>query len=227
MRGADDAHDDGGLLAAAAAGEEWALTVLYRRHQPGLVQFLRGLAGGECEDLAAETWIDTARALSRFEGDDRAFRSLLFTIGRRRAVDHLRARGRRPADPADPQLLPESLADAGSELHDPATLFLEADASDTAVRRIGELLPPEQAEIVLLRVVGGLSVAETAEIVGRTPGAVSVIQTRALQRLARRLGEHGRRRGGRIDPATSLVRPISGPDEENLQDPDHPERWDG
>ena len=56
--------------------------------------------------------------------------------------------------------------------------------SETALRRIAEL-PPEQAEIVLLRVVAGLSADDVAAILGKTPGNVRVIQHRALTQLAR------------------------------------------
>jgi RNA polymerase sigma-70 factor (ECF subfamily) len=45
-------------------------------------------------------------------------------------------------------------------------------------------LPPEQAEVVVLRVVGGLSVEETARVVGKRPGTVRVLQHRALRRLS-------------------------------------------
>lgn len=230
MRGAGDEHrGDEELLASAAAGEEWALTVLYRRHHPALVRFLSGLAGGEAEDLAAEAWIDAARALATFEGGEPAFRSLLFTIGRRRAVDHARARGRRRTDPADPGRLPELI-----ETDDPADLVTAADAADEATRRICALLPRDQAEVVLLRVVAGLSVAETAEVVGRSPAAVSVLQTRGLQRLARRLGEPGsrphvgrhRRPGTHSGTASPQVKAAFPLPAENVQEVDHPERWD-
>ena len=60
-------------------------------------------------------------------------------------------------------------------------------AGDEAVRKIVALLPPDQAEIVLLRVVGGLPVEEVAAITGRRPGTVRVLQHRALRRLAERL----------------------------------------
>lgn len=229
MRGEEERRDDEELLASAAAGEEWALTVLYRRHHQALVRFLWGLAGGEAEDLAAETWIDASRALGNFEGGDSAFRSLLFTIGRRRAVDHARARGRRRTEPADPGRLPE-IPDAD----DPADVVTAADAGEDAARRICALLPRDQAEVVLLRVVAGLSVTETAEVVGRSPAAVSVLQTRGLQRLARRLGEPGRPPSGArhrrpvtlSDEALPQVAATFPPPAENVQDLDHPERWD-
>jgi RNA polymerase sigma-70 factor (ECF subfamily) len=60
---------------------------------------------------------------------------------------------------------------------------------EDAARRIAELLPAEQAEIVLLRIVGGFSVDEVARVVGRPPGTVRVLQHRALRRLAAQLGE--------------------------------------
>jgi RNA polymerase sigma-70 factor (ECF subfamily) len=48
-------------------------------------------------------------------------------------------------------------------------------------------LPDKQREILLLRVVVGLSAEETAEAVGSTPGAVRVAQHRALTRLRKEL----------------------------------------
>jgi RNA polymerase sigma-70 factor (ECF subfamily) len=50
-----------------------------------------------------------------------------------------------------------------------------------------DLLPADQAEVVLLRVVGGLDVAVVAQLTGRRPGTVRVIQHRALKRLAKEL----------------------------------------
>jgi RNA polymerase sigma-70 factor (ECF subfamily) len=180
----DDAEEGDGVLAAARDGAEWALTALYRAHHRTLVRFLEGFSRDDAEDLAAETWIDAARALRTFEGDDRDFRRLLFTIARRRAIDHRRKRIRRRTDPTDNQIL-----EASPNHDDPGELVADHDASRQAVRRISRLLPRDQAEVILLRVVAGLGVQEVAQIVGRSPAAVSVLQTRGLQRLAQRLGD--------------------------------------
>jgi RNA polymerase sigma-70 factor (ECF subfamily) len=61
---------------------------------------------------------------------------------------------------------------------------MRAIGTRSALARIASL-PPAQAEVVLLRVVGDLSVEDVAEVVGRRPGAVRALQHRALQRLAR------------------------------------------
>lgn len=168
------------ILAAAQAGGEWALAVLYRRHDPAIVRYLRAKAGDEGDDLASQTWIDAARNLPSFSGDEDAFRGWLFTIARRRLIDHGRRRSRRREVSADDDTL-----EWIRPHDDPA----EVIAGDEAARRIVELLPRDQAEIVLLRVVAGLDVEAVAEITGRRPGTVRVIQHRALKRLAAALDE--------------------------------------
>ena len=177
------------ILTAAQDGGEWAVAILYRSLHPAVVGYLRGRAGDEAEDLASETWIAVARGLPSFSGDEAAFRSWVFTIAHRRLIDHHRATARR--------LRTRTLHATEGDHHngpiefpaddDPAAEVLEAVAGDEAVRRIMALLPPEQAEIVLLRVVGGLQVEDVARITGRRPGTVRVLQHRALRRLAERL----------------------------------------
>ena len=57
------------------------------------------------------------------------------------------------------------------------------------IQRLVEVLPADQAEVVLLRVVGGLSAEETGEVMGKKPGTIRVLQHRALDRLARDFAE--------------------------------------
>jgi len=172
------------LVHEARAGATWALAELYREFQPALVGFLAGLAGGDAEDLAAETWVDMAQYLARFDGGGRDFRRVLFTVARRRAVDHRRKQGRRRTDPTN-RIEDLQPPDSG----DPARAVEDLDASRRAIRDIRALLPQSQAEVVLLRVVAGLSVGEVARVVNRPPAAVSVLQTRGLRRLATKLGD--------------------------------------
>lgn len=170
------------VLAAAQAGGEWALARLYRQHNPPLLRYLRANAGADGDDLASQTWLDAARNLGRFTGDQDAFAGWLFTIARRRLIDHRRRGGRRREDVADHEQREEIRA-----ADDPAQSVVDASGGDEAARRIVEVLPARQAEVVLLRVVGGLSVAEVAEITGHRPGTVRVMQHRALRRLAEEL----------------------------------------
>jgi RNA polymerase sigma-70 factor (ECF subfamily) len=160
-------------LAAAQTGEEWALTALYRDLQPALLRFLSAQEPDEGEDLASETWMDIGTGLGRFEGDEIAFRCWAFTIARRRLIDFRRMRTRRSTQPIAGEWL--------SDREDPADPYRLAEGS--AIEMLSTLAP-EQAEIVLLRVVGGLDSNEVAGVTGKKPGTVRVIQKRALERLA-------------------------------------------
>jgi len=178
-----------GILTAAQDGGEWAVAILYRWLHPAVVGYLRARAGEEADDLASETWIAVARGLPGFSGDESAFRSWVFTIAHRRLIDYHRAAARRPRTrslhPAEGDQREAPVEPPAKD--DPAAEVLDAVAGDEAVERIMALLPREQAEIVLLRVVGGLSVEDVASITGRRPGTVRVLQHRALRRLADRL----------------------------------------
>src|SRR6266542_768798 len=93
------------LLSAAQAGGEWAVTSLFRDLNPRLVRYLRARVGQEADDVAADTWLDIARNLASFEGDEDDFRAWAFTIAHRRAIDSRRRQSRRPPlTPADQTL---------------------------------------------------------------------------------------------------------------------------
>lgn len=175
------------VLAAAKTGAEWAIAALYRELQPSLLRYLRAQAPADGEDLASEVWLDAAAGLRRFNGDEAAFRRWLFTIARRRLIDFRRRDGRRRA-----VLNPlESSFDA-SDAADPEARVIAASETEAALARL-DGLPLDQAEVVLLRVIGGLDVEEVAAIVGKKPGAVRVLQHRALNRLAEQLAHENRR----------------------------------
>ena len=166
------------VLAGATAGSESAVAALWRDLHLPLLRYLRALEPAAAEDVESETWLAAAGALDRFEGGEREFRAWMFTIARRRLVDWRRRAACRPTSAAGVDVL---AATPGGE--DPEADALDAVGTEAALRLIATL-PPEQAEVVLLRVVAGLDTARVAEVLGRTPGAVRVLQHRALRRLA-------------------------------------------
>lgn len=171
------------LLVAAQAGDESAFGTLWRDVNPTLVNYLRTQVGQGAEDVASETWADVVRGLHKFSGDATAWRSWLFTIARRRAVDELRRRARRPATPTAPQTLIEISPPA---VEDTATAAFIALDTKRVLALLAEL-PQAQAEIVLLRVLVGLPTAQVAHILGRKEGTVRVALHRALTTLAGRI----------------------------------------
>lgn len=168
------------VLVAAQAGGEWAFAQLYESYNPLVERYLAARAFSAAEDLAAETWMGAARALAKFRGDETQFRSWLFTIAHHRLADYWNDRRRRDRDGTSREPLVECAAPDDTERE-----VLDSLSGQAAARRIAEALPPEQAEIVLLRVVAGLDVEQVARIVGRRPGTVRVLQHRALKKLSR------------------------------------------
>lgn len=156
---------------------------LYRDVQPDLLRFLATRAWGDAEDVAASTWLHVARGLEGFVGGQSGFRAWVFTIARCQLANHRRRHARRPSVATPGTVLAEV---PGTD--QPERDVLDALAGDDAARLVASLLPARQAEVVLLRVVGGLGTDEVAHITGRSPGAVRVLLHRALRRLATELG---------------------------------------
>jgi RNA polymerase sigma-70 factor (ECF subfamily) len=166
------------VLQDAARGHETAFARLWRDNHPPLLRFLRVLTSDSAEDVASEVWLEIARGLTRFRGGEPEFRRWLFTTARRRAIDLHRYSARHPATVTSDLMDLERPAPG-----DAATAALEQMSTEAALELIATL-PPEQAEIVALRVIAGLDVAYVAEIVGKRPGTVRVASHRALRTLA-------------------------------------------
>lgn len=115
-------------------------------------------------------------ALPRYRDQGRPFLAFVYGIAAHKVADAHRAAGRNRADPTDS--VPERFSvEAG-----PEQLAVEAEAS-ARMNKLLQILPEKQREILILRVVVGMSAEETAEAVGSTAGAVRVAQHRALARL--------------------------------------------
>ena len=96
-------------------------------------------------------------------------------------IDETRRRHRRRTDP---------VADAGADIAGPGAPEHDVIEND-ATRRLSALvdrLPPDQADVIRLRVLAGLDTEVVSEILGKSAGAIRVIQHRALRRLAELVG---------------------------------------
>ena len=79
-------------------------------------------------------------------------------------------------------------SEAVATVEDPVLASVEQEESTRRAVALIRTLPPDQAEVVMLRVVAGLEPAEVARIIGKSPGAVRVLGHRGLRRLARTMG---------------------------------------
>ena len=171
------------VLEAARVGDEDAAAVLFSALHPPLLRYLRWREPSAADDLAAETWLALAEALDRFEGGEQDLRAWLFSVARRRLADYRRRGARRRTDPVSTDVLAESVVADDHAEHTVGSL-----SAQQALRTLVADLSPDQAEILVLRVLGGFSVEEVAAILGMRPGTVRMAQHRALKRLARAPG---------------------------------------
>ena len=173
------------VLATAAAGDEQAFGRLWHDLQPRLLRYFAVVSPAVAEDLASETWLGVVRGISRFQGNEPAFRAWVFTIARHEVLDWRRRAARRAAE----DLPANGLVDQAAP-DDPAADALEGLATRVALAQLASL-PADQAEAILLRVVAGLDVQRVADIMGKRPGTVRVLTHRGLRRLAQQLGTGG------------------------------------
>ncbi len=171
-------------IANARKGGERGLTALFETFHPRLLRYLRARDRHRADDLAAETWLAVASRIDAFEGDGSAFAAWVFTIARQRLADARRTSIRRRTD---------SVADVPEHGHGPSPEDVALDELDAqgAVDLIVGSLTRDQADVVLLRVLGGLPTADIAAAMDRTEVWVRVTHHRAIRRLQQRLGERG------------------------------------
>jgi len=168
-----------GVLLAAQSGASWACTNLWIDHAPAVMGFLRARGSHEPEDLTSEVFLAVFDSLDRFSGNQAEFRTFVFTIAYRRLVDELRRRSARGIhvewdDDADPRRSASAEHEAIGNL------------ADASARAVLDGLPPDQRDVMVLRIIGDLTVEQVAEIVGKRPGAVKALQRRALGSLRKK-----------------------------------------
>jgi RNA polymerase sigma-70 factor, ECF subfamily len=170
------------VVAEAVAGDRDALREVLETIRPIVVRYCRARVGTtersrlSADDVAQEVCLAAMMALPRYQDQGRPFLAFVYGIAAHKVADAHRAAGRDLTYPVD--CLPERRsAEAG-----PEQVAIEAE-SIIRMNQLLEILPAKQREILILRVVVGLSAEQTAEAIGGTPGAVRVAQHRALARL--------------------------------------------
>lgn len=172
------------VLEAAREGSEAAWQELYEGLAPAVLGYLRANGAPDPEDVLSEVFLQVARDVGHFEGDERGFRSWAFTIAHHRLIDARRHSARRPVelspDPPEPR---GSVDDAADEAL--------ARIGGEEVQRVLGTLSDDQRAVLLLRVIGDLSVEDVAKAVGKRPGAVKALQRRGLASIKRELARKG------------------------------------
>ncbi len=177
------------VVASAIHGDEGAVEQLLAFLRPLVVRYCRAKLGrlprsfSSADDVAQEVCVAVFRALPTYQQLGRPFLSFVYGIAAHKIADVHRANARDKSDPI------ADAPDSTSPEDGPEQLTLRHEL----VEQTGALLrtlTPRQRDILIMRVVMGMSAQETAEVIGTTPEAIRVAQHRALNRLRKTLARH-------------------------------------
>ncbi|MET9776749.1 ECF subfamily RNA polymerase sigma factor, BldN family [Streptomyces sp. NPDC006367] len=175
------------LVERAQAGETDAFGRLYDQYSDTVYRYIYYRVGGKAtaEDLTSETFLRALRRIGTFTWQGRDFGAWLVTIARNLVADHFKSSRFRL------EVTTGEMLDANEVERSPEDSVLES-LSNAALLDAVRRLNPQQQECVTLRFLQGLSVAETARVMGKNEGAIKTLQYRAVRTLARLLPDDAR-----------------------------------
>jgi RNA polymerase sigma-70 factor (ECF subfamily) len=170
------------LVGKAQDGDGEAFGRLYDAYVDTVYRYIyyRVSSKALAEDLTQETFLRALRRISTFTWQGRDFGAWLVTIARNLVADHFKSSRHRLEVPTGEML------DSDESVASPEESVL-AYLSNRALLDAVKQLNSQQQECVTLRFLHGLSVAETAQIMGKNDGAIKTLQYRAIRTLARLL----------------------------------------
>lgn len=171
------------LVALAQDGDSEAFAVLYERYVDVVYRYVYHRVGSHhlAEDLTSETFVRALHRLDSFHWTGRDIAAWFVTIARNIVVDHVKS-SRYKLEVTTGELL-----DGDARHPSPEHSVLQRLRDEQLLQAV-KRLRSDQQECLALRFLQGLSLAETAEVMGRTPGAVKQLQLRAVRALHRELG---------------------------------------
>ena len=169
------------LVITARAGDRTAFERLWRELSGPVASYARSRGVQDVDDVVSATFLAAFQGLPTFQGSGSRFRAWLFTIAHHKIIDTLRSHARRSVEgPLDDTVPVASTASAEEHVMDAL--------SNAQVRTLLATLTPDQRDVLLLRIVADLPIAEVSAVLGRTQGAVKQLQHRALAQLRKQLG---------------------------------------
>lgn len=170
------------LVELARGGDAEAFGMLYDHYHVAVYRFVYYRVGSVAlaEDLTSETFFRALRGMSAFRWQGKDFGAWLTTIARNLTTDHFKA-GRTRLEHVT-----EDMTQHDGSIDGPETTVL-ASLTNQALLGALKKLPHEQQECLVMRFLQGLSIAETAKVLGRSDGAVKQLQLRAVRNLAKLL----------------------------------------
>jgi RNA polymerase sigma-70 factor (ECF subfamily) len=172
------------LVELARTGDSEAFGLLYDHYQGSVYRFLyyRTRSATLAEDLTSETFFRALRSMTNFRWQGKDFGAWLMTIARNLATDHFKA-GRTRLE-----MTTEDMGAHDDSTEGPELAVLAGLTNEILLKALTEL-PDEQRDCLVMRFLQGMSIAETAAVLGRSDGAVKQLQLRGVRNLAKLMPE--------------------------------------
>ncbi|HEX9889626.1 MAG TPA: sigma-70 family RNA polymerase sigma factor [Nitriliruptorales bacterium] len=171
------------LVERAKTGDVEAFASLYDRYVDQVYGYIYRRVGHRqtAEDLCGDVFLRALRNLSGFQWQGVDLGAWLVTIARNRVHDHFKSARFRLESSTDE--FPDHTQPTDSRPDDPERVSMARDMARSLGQALDQL-KDDHREVIELRFVHGLSVAETAEVMDRTAGAIKALQYRAMRSLA-------------------------------------------
>lgn len=173
---------DAELIEQAQQGNTEAFGALYERYAQTVFRYIYSHLNNQldAEDMTEEVFFRVWQSLHRYREQGVPLLAYLFRVARNTIIDHYRrAKNKEIQFPPELDLTPDTLP-GPSEV-------VGARLEHQEIRQIMEKLHPEYREVLLLRFLSDLSPDETAQAMGKSEGAIRVLQHRALAALRKTL----------------------------------------
>ena len=179
----DDRKAVEALVKQAQQSHQPAFAALYELYYDQIFRYVSFKCGSptEAEDITGEVFLKMLESIDRFRWKGHPFTSWLYRIAHNLVVDYFRKKGSRPTAPLDAAA--NKIGVSSSDLEYQASISLTMSEVTVAM----DVLTDLQREVIALRFASGLSIAETAETIGKRQNAVKALQHAGLKKLRQAL----------------------------------------
>lgn len=170
--------EDEALVEQALAGDDQAFRTLHDRYFNQVFHFAHSQLGDyyQAEELTQDIFLKMARNLHKFKRKSK-FKTWLFSIGHHAAIDYHRKNKRHKISTSVGE---ESYFDLHTNTQQSAEEEVLLKSLGEQIKHCLKELPHHYRSVLSLRFLQGFSIAETAEVMAKTPAAIKSLQRRAM-----------------------------------------------
>jgi RNA polymerase sigma factor (sigma-70 family) len=171
------------LVTQAISGDVEAFGELYTNHVTKIYRYVYYNVHDKehAEDITQEVFLKAWKAIGSCRGKEKTFSSWLYRIAHNLIIDKLRKSQKQPSREAE---LPEDIRDTSDRM--------EISLEQRDLLKVIDVLSPNQRQVIVMKFIEEMDNREIAETMGKSTGAIRILQMRALETLRKTLGKEQR-----------------------------------